>query len=630
MDFFEGAPGRVVDVETDWLRAMMARSEHLGRMGSWMIDLSTGTVIWSAGLHGILSASMDGVMTVERALGLMPAPIRASVERAMEPGAQDDETFDVTCLHAVAGSGGRWLRSSTQRRTEADGSVRLNGIVRDVTDEHVMEEQLRHLARDDALTGLCNRRRFVEELEAALAAGGQRPGPLLVLGDVDGLKAVNDVHGHAAGDSLLIEVARRLESVAGPDDLVARLGGDEFAMILAGSFTPVEAHRRLAALVGLFDETDDPRASVGGIGISLGAAICPGGDRRSSTLLTEADCALYQAKALGRRQACLYDQVLHARIEGRKRELREMGAGLGRNELEVFYQPIVDLRTAAVRGVEALVRWRHPSRGLLPASAFASSLADPRLSLRIGDFVLDRSLRQMREWINGGLDVLCVNVNVSYSQLQRGEELFRLVHSKLGQYGLSPDRLKVEIVESVFLGNHSDAIVETLARLQLLGVVVALDDFGTGFASLTHLKQLQVGRIKIDRSFIQNLGTDESSAVISRSIIDLGANLGMRVVAEGVDDLVQLASLLKFDCDCGQGYLFSRPLPADAMQEFLDRWNNKGHLVIARARGAPMPAFATAPIAPFDGRPSPGAWRPGSKEDRLRSPGFLAEVAARR
>lgn len=260
-----------------------------------------------------------------------------------------------------------------------------------------------------------------------------------------------------------------------------------------------------------------------------------------------------------------------------------MRLGLRRDEFDVFYQPIVDLRTLIVRGLEALVRWRHPTRGLLSPAAFAQALADPVLSARIGSFAMARSLRQMREWIDAGQPVACVNVNISESQLLHGDELFRQVVATLKAHDLAPDRLKLEILESAFLSHQPDAIAATLARLQRLGVVVALDDFGTGYASLTHLKQFNVGRIKIDQSFIRGFCTDASNLAITRAIIDLGCNLGMRVVAEGIEELSQLALLLTARCDCGQGYLFSRPMPAEAVPDFLSRWQQEGPALLAAA-----------------------------------------------
>ena len=265
------------------------------------------------------------------------------------------------------------------------------------------------------------------------------------------------------------------------------------------------------------------------------------------------------------------------------RLLDEVRNGLARNEFEAHYQPIVDLRTQVVRGWEALVRWRHPTKGLLLPGRFLQALSDPKLSVAIDDFMLAESLRQMRQWLDAGVPVTCAGVNASEAQLRRAD-LVTSISALLKHHGLTPDRLKLEVLETAFVGQAPQEVAATIKRLAQLGVVSALDDFGTGYASLTHLKQFRVERIKLDRSFIANLGTSCYDQSIVRCMIALGRDLNLRVTAEGIETVEQLRLLRQMGCDCGQGYLFGRPMHPDDVPSFLTRWQaGEGKRILGEA-----------------------------------------------
>ena len=551
---------------------MAEQIERLARIGRWEVDLATSVPSWSAGTYRIFGLDPSVPVTLEQAIALYAPEVRAQLEAMIGEAVASGTPYDFTLPHLTADGEQRWVRAIGQVEAAPDGRRLLIGVVRDVTDERAAEQRLRQLADDDALTGLCNRRVFLERLGRALATVGMTAGLALLLLDIDRFKQINDRHGHAAGDAVLVEVARRLRAGVRASDIVARLGGDEFAVILYGVATRDDAERRLQMLLALFEVPAELASGPLALGVSLGGSLFPDGGATEAALLRSADVALYQAKSLGRGQACLFDRTLEVDMQQRAGLLAQVRAALAAGELCLFYQPIIDLRTLAVRGLEALIRWRHPQRGLLGPAEFAAALADPALSAEIGSFVLSDSLRQMRRWIDAEAPVFCVNVNISESQLRDGGALFDQIVALLAAQRLSPDRLKLEILESAFLGHAPEAIAETLARLQRHGIVVALDDFGTGYASLTHLKQFDVGRIKIDRSFIQGLGADASSTAIVRAIVDLGRNLGIRVTAEGIETVDQLAALVQTGCDCGQGYLFSTPMPAERVPGFLRRW----------------------------------------------------------
>ncbi len=382
------------------------------------------------------------------------------------------------------------------------------------------------------------------------------------------------LHGHAVGDKLLQEIGRRLPMAVRATDFVARLGGDEFAIVLHGMSDKTDLWRRASAIVEKTRQPFDADGIVLEPSVSVGACLSGAKATTSDTLLKNADIALYKAKLDGRDQFCLFQPRLRKHVDDHGRLLDEVRTGFARNQFEAHYQPIIDLRSRIVRGWEALARWRHPKKGLLLPGSFLPALADPKMSVVIDDFMLDTSLRQMRQWLDGGVPVTCAGVNVSEAQLKRPDLVARIT-SLLRHYRLTPDRLKIEVLETAFIGQSMSAVAATIDQLAELGVVSALDDFGTGYASLKHLKQFRVERIKIDRTFVANLGNDSYDDAIVRCILTLGRDLGIRITAEGIETLEQLRMLRHLGCDCGQGYLFGRPMHPDDVPGFLARWHGE-------------------------------------------------------
>lgn len=553
------------------MRSRANETERLGQTGVWDFAPASGRLTWSEGTYRIFGLPPGSGITLGQALSFYPAEHRATISASVADAEARGQNFDHTTPFVGATGAAGWVRSLGYTETDASGVKHVFGFIRDVTLEVSTERQLRRMADHDALTGVSNWRSFHRRFEDAVEVTNGAGLALVVL-DVDHFKSVNDRHGHAVGDQLLVEFARRLASGVRPCDTVARIGGDEFAVILPGLSGRAAVASRMTTLLGLFETPIETSAGRLDVGISLGAAHYPEGGVTPDELLKNADIALYQAKSNGRGQACVFRRGLGAIAEDRLGLLSDVRTALARGQLEVFYQPIIDLRTGIVRGLEALVRWRHPSRGLLAPAAFQPALEDAALSAEIGDFVLARSLGQMRAWTDAAEPVTCLNVNVSEGQLRQGDGLVQRVLGLLREFALTPDRLKLELLETAFLGRQADAVARTIRALQDNGIVVALDDFGTGYASLTHLKQFHVGRIKIDRSFIKDVCDDPSDAAITRAIIDLSRNLGIRVTAEGIELPEQLAFLHAAGCDCGQGYLFSRPMAAESVPGFLGDW----------------------------------------------------------
>ncbi|HEY3237927.1 MAG TPA: bifunctional diguanylate cyclase/phosphodiesterase [Acidimicrobiia bacterium] len=430
------------------------------------------------------------------------------------------------------------------------------------------QRSLARQANHDSLTGLANRAAFRARLEAALARPERRGGTHVVLFvDLDDFKDVNDTLGHAAGDELLCVVAARLHDVVRPGDLVARLGGDEFALLLDGVPDPAVAlgvaERAVAALAAPVE--------ISGTWVHVGASVgfaMRHDDSDPDSRMRQADVAMYSAKGRGKNQVERFDAALHDAVVEHHALKADVADAARRGELVVDYQPIVDLTTGKFTGVEALVRWQHPTRGLLPPSAFIDLAEETGAIVGIGSWVLETAARQLRSWQRRyDLPELSLSVNVSVCQLDDPGYADH-VGDVLRRTGLDPTSLILEVTESV-LADPAGAAAGSLERLRQRGVQVALDDFGTGYSSLTYLKRIPVDILKIDQSFVAGLGTDHHDTAIVRNVIELAHALGLDVVAEGIEEPDQLARLRALGCRTGQGFLLSRPVPAAAIDRLL-------------------------------------------------------------
>ncbi len=442
-------------------------------------------------------------------------------------------------------------------------AIRMAGSQTDITPRKHIEAQLRHAASHDALTGLPNRVLLMERLEQALARAKQTPDyrfALLFL-DLDRFKIINDSLGHTLGDELLIAVVARLAAVCQPH-LLARLGGDEFT-ILCDRLQDVAdasalAERVQAALTAplLLDDLEVC------ISVSIGIVVSHERYTRPEELLRDADLALYHAKAGGRARYALFDQEMHLRAMQRLHLETELRRAIERREFCVVYQPIVALATGQISGFEALVRWCHPQRGLLPPSEFLAVAEETGLLAPISWFVLAEACRQMRAWqVATANERMTINVNLCAAQCAQ-PDLVQRVQAVLEQSGLPPNTLQLEITEGVMMETSSLA-PEALADLRALGVKLQIDDFGTGYSSLGALHRLPINALKIDRGFIANLAPRSDSRQLVEAITSLAHTLGMEVIAEGIETEQQLAVLQAIACDFGQGYLFAKPLLAE-------------------------------------------------------------------
>ncbi|GBU16597.1 MULTISPECIES: EAL domain-containing protein [Methylobacterium] len=446
----------------------------------------------------------------------------------------------------------------------------------DITDRKADEQAVQRAATHDALTGLPNRALFQTTLDTAIvsaAVGASSVG--LILLDLDAFKEINDTLGHDAGDTLLIEIARRLSGTVGGKDLVARLGGDEFVIVVAdGARHGPDGNRRILAVAqAVFDVLGAPVA-VAGRNIqtraSLGLALYPQQAASSAELLTNADLALYAAKGAGRNRAALFEPALRTRIDARVRLNQEFRAALDEGRIVPFYQPKVSFATGRVVGFEALTRWNHAVKGILSPGAFESVFDDAEIGVLLGSNLAEQVVADIAGWLAVGIDPGRVFINLSTAQFA-DKALAEKLLAVLEQYGVPPERLGVEVTETVLLNGQAERICEVLNALQAAGIRVALDDFGTGYASLTHLKRFPVDEIKIDRSFVSDLTRDANDAAIVTALLRLGRSLGLDVTAEGVETSEQAMFLDLGGCTCAQGYLYSRPMAGRDVPPYLER-----------------------------------------------------------
>ncbi len=437
----------------------------------------------------------------------------------------------------------------------------------DITAQKQLEEQLRYQARHDYLTGLPNRLLFHDRLAQALLRSRRNKEPVAVMMlDLDRFKEVNDSLGHAAGDLLLEQVTRRLQQCMRDHDTLARLGGDEFAIVLTPPrqdvpFAPLSVAKRILKQLTQPFWLHEQRIR---ISVSIGIALFPENGQTSETLLLNADAAMYQAKAEGRNTYHCYQPELNQEALARLTLENDMAQALEQNQFSVYYQPLVQSANGRCVAVEALLRWQHPVRGPIPTTEFIPLAERSGLIVPLGEWVLRTACSQLQRWQQQGLPLLRVSVNLSERQLHQ-PDLSERIARILQDTRLPAGSLELELTESMLI-QDSEAMLTLLDSLRQLGVQLAIDDFGTGYSSLSYLRQFPVSRLKLDRSFVQDLPQD---TVLSQAIIELAHRLHMKVVAEGIENEAQRAFLAAHGCDELQGHLFSRAVPAEELVQLL-------------------------------------------------------------
>jgi len=437
-------------------------------------------------------------------------------------------------------------------------------VGRDITERKLSAARIQHLAHHDSLTELPNRVLFQERLRQALAQA-RRSGTRLALLflDLDKFKDINDTLGHAIGDQLLSAVARRLTRCLRETDTVARLGGDEFAVILTNLTEPEGARRVAETIITSLSEPFRLEDHEVLTSTSIGITLYPDDSEAAEQLLKNADLAMFQSKADGRNAYHFYVAAMDAEVQARKAIERDMRLALGTPQLELHYQPLLDLKSGQIVGCEALLRWNHPSHGWIPPAQFIPVIERTELIIPLGRWILHQACVQGQAWRREGIGPITIAVNLSPVQFRHNQALVAMITDILDETGFPPEGLQLEITEGIAMQNIETSI-EVLKTLRTLGVTVSIDDFGTGYSSLNYLKRFPVDKLKIDRSFVVDIGLHPDNAAVVKAIVDLGHSLHTRVNVEGVESREQLDFLLAHGVDEAQGYYFSRAVPADA------------------------------------------------------------------
>ena len=561
----------------------LAHAQHLAQVGSWEWDLPKRQLRvseWAAIILGLSIREFSG--SLDEFLSLAPAAVGSLFKSVLQGGFSPHHPSHQD--HTLTMPNGEQRTVSLQARAlpTEDGrtAASLTGTVQDITERRRIEEQIHHLAYYDSLTGLPNRLLFRDRAQQALAAAERHEAMLGILFlDIDRFKFINDSLGHSAGDALLKQVAERVvEAIRASDSVVrpgtaetagavARLGGDEFTILLPDLRQPDHAsgiaRRILSAIAHPFLVEGREVFITGSIGISLH----PNDGENLQELLKNADTAMYQAKNEGRNNYQFYSRSMNEMAADRLALENDLRRAIERNELRLYYQPLVDIHTGCVLGVEALLRWVHPTRGLLLPGRFVDLIEEIGLGQAVGEWVLETACRETAPWRSLEGRPLLVAVNISNAQFSDRGLITRLSR-QLRETGFDPGRLELELTETIMMPQPEEAAA-VLQQLKGMGVRLALDDFGTGYSSIGHLRTLPFDAVKIDRSFITEVATNATDATIAKAMITMAHARNLRVLAKGIETIPQWSLLRQLGCDEVQGYLFCPPVPADAVPPLL-------------------------------------------------------------
>jgi diguanylate cyclase (GGDEF)-like protein len=551
---------RAVNASAEAIKELR-RIHRIARIGSWRVIIEGGHTLWSDEMHDLVGDDpRHFVPRFESLLDLFAAADRPQFEAAFNTviALKQGTTIEARGNETIGPE--RWFWTDMQPECDAGGAIfAVRGICQEVTERKSAFERIRHLARHDSLTGLANRSHLSEQLEHILAEAARRRETVAVLCfDLDGFKSVNDLYGHAAGDEVLREMAKRLTGHVRETDIVARIGGDEFVVVQVCGQQP-EAAQSLARR--LLDEVMGNMVLKGqaeiALSTSIGIAYYPDDASTATDLLAHADRALYWIKSEGRNNFAAYDRSMEREYQERRKLEHDLRLALQRGEFSLVYQPMFCTRMDQFKGFEALLRWNSPVHGPVSPEVFIGIAESIGIMGSIGAWVLRTACTEAARWANP----LKIAVNVSPIQVQQGN-LADIVSDTLVATGLAPERLEIEVTESLLIRNPERALA-TLRQIKALGARIAMDDFGTGYSSLATLRAFPFDKLKVDRSFVRDLSEGSESMAIINAILGLGRGLRLPVVVEGVETELQAAILRRCGCDELQGYLLGRPMPID-------------------------------------------------------------------
>ncbi|MEW9856859.1 putative bifunctional diguanylate cyclase/phosphodiesterase [Novosphingobium sp. M1R2S20] len=544
---------RLLDTANDTIQSLLSQYDEHGT--DWLIEADNKGRLLKPSARLCAALGRSG----EELEGLpVPSLFEPGDERnAMLAAARRGQRFRNQMVPLRTGEERRWWSISGCAMLDQEGQrAGFRFFAQDVTAKRAAEDRVHLMATRDNLTGLVNRAVFAAQLEVVLPHCSSKAECAILFMDLDSFKLVNDTYGHSAGDAVLVEAARRIEALLGEEMLAARPGGDEFAVLAWNIIDHAEIERLGSELVSALSQPIEYDGSVLPSGASVGVALAPEHGSTGEALLRAADIALYEAKGRGRGNSVIFHSDLLNELQERRKLEMDLRCALERGEFEIHYQPLVDVASRRTLGYEALLRWNHPTRGSVPPSLFIPLAEETDLIGTIGEWVLREALNQASTW----REDLSVAVNVSPAQM-RGDALVPQVVSALAASGVAPKRLELEITENLLM-RDGDVHLRQLHQLRSLGVRVALDDFGTGYSSLNYLRRFPLDKLKIDRSFISDIVHEPVSRAIVESVLTLAREFRMETIAEGIECEAQLTKLAEMGCECAQGFLFDRPIPA--------------------------------------------------------------------
>ena len=553
-------------------RDLWSQTARMTKVGSWSFDSRTQVITSCPNTYDILEVDPErgepGKQMMEYVIETLSSKLDADFAALVSRGAPLDREIEVI----TAKGNRRWGRLYGRAEKLHDRITHIAGSLQDVSETHETASKISRLAFTDSLTNLPNRTYFHKQLQQMGEAADTdiRPGSLLLL-DIDHFKEVNDTFGSGAGDIVLKTVTRRLNAMFGKTCRVFRNGGDEFAVILSSE---LEAENTDLITDGLMQVLRKP-ITLHGQNIHITASVGLALKKQHSTdmdqLLKDASLALTTAKKEGRNQLVTFRPEMRQEQIQTKRLLDDIRLGLASGMFKPHYQPIVDISTNTISGFEALMRWHHPERGVLTPGAFGVAFDDPELALSLSDVALEHALERIALWRAADVTFGSIAVNLSCFQFQSGD-LVANIQEKLSRWDVPPECLTLEVTENVYMGRRASQVASTIRKIHSMGVQIALDDFGTGYASLMSLNKFPIDRLKIEKSFVQ----DRNGGAVVQAIMTLGSRLGMKVVAEGVEDASQLATLYAMGCDQIQGYYFAKPMPPQNVPEYVRKFANNG------------------------------------------------------
>lgn len=543
----------------------LAEAQQIAQVGSWSLDFQNDAIHWSDEQYRIFGVEPSAEnINYGKFMTLVHPGDRESVVRATKVARETGAPYDIEYRVVRPDGDLRIVHGRGEVIFDRDHKpVLMRGTAQDITERKETERHVRYLADYDTLTDLPNRYLFEDHLEKAMAAAERHDRNLAVhIIDLNRFQEINDTLGHAVGDELLKAVGTTLKRVLRASDTLARLGGDEFTVIQTDLDDPQDASILAQKMIGAVNQPFQLADHEVRAGANVGIAVYPNDGNEAAQLLQNADFALNSGKSKDRNIYEFFDMKMRTAAALRRTLENELARALEREEFVVHYQPRIELATGLITGVESLVRWRHPERGIVQPNEFIPSAESSGLIRPLGEWVLRQACMDTVAWRDAGLPPMSIAVNLSASQFHQ-TDLVGLVSEVLEVSGLPPNLLELEITETLMIKERDTVVVPTLNRLRDLGVNISVDDFGTGYASLTYLRNFPVSKVKVDRTFVQGIVDVAQDKAIVEAVIRLGHGLNLTVTAEGVET-EEVASLLRaWNCDEAQGYLFSRPLEAD-------------------------------------------------------------------